>query len=94
MNDPFKERWPFEENGQFLKIEKFPCELQLFAKYLPQLKEIFKIKEVYSEEARKRSYTIFFSIWNFPTLKTGLIAICVDLFLLKNILIKLCLRTY
>ena len=52
--DPIKDEWPPKENGNFLKIERFPCQLQSFAKYLPELKKIFKIKEEYSEEARKR----------------------------------------
>ncbi len=54
ISDPDKTGWPPEKFGKFIHIGHYPCDVALFKKFLPDLKEIFTVRQFYQEEARQR----------------------------------------
>ena len=46
-------KWP-PNNVGFINIPLYPCDIKLFKPYLPDLREIFKMKSDYVKEAKLR----------------------------------------
>jgi hypothetical protein len=53
-SDPDRSKWPAKDCGKYIRIRKYPVEVEVFRNYFPRLRKIFKVKDFYMNEAAKR----------------------------------------